>query len=443
MTIIEYLREFDLLPRNGRVLCALSGGRDSVYLLHRLLQWREEYGFAVIAAHYNHNLRGAESDRDEAFVRGLCAEWKIPLYVGAGDVCGFAGAHGMGIEEAARALRYGFLEETLEKMGGGVIATAHHADDLAETMLMNLVRGAGTKGLSGIPPKRGNIVRPILTVTREEIDAYMVQHGLPYVEDSTNAADDCTRNLLRHNVMPVLRQINPAFAERAVDAAMLLREDEAYLQKRADAFLESHPAADGIDASALLELERPIASRVIRSVWGGGLSNAHVRGVLELCGGEGLGYVHVPNAVIRRDGGRLWTEAAVEVPKDIPLAGECGEADFGSFRILYQIQILCDDVHNSFNTFCLKYENIEGAVTVTVRRDGDRVKLAGRSGTKKLKQLFQEKKLIQPERMTVPVLRDTQGIIGVYGFGIAQRCVAEIGDKILLVRVIKKERNGG
>ena len=203
MTNTEYLRKYDLLPRVGNVLCALSGGRDSVYLLHRLRKWQKEYGFRVFAAHFNHQLRGAESDRDEAFVRSLCEEWNVPLIAGAADVRSFAEERGMGIEEAARTLRYDFLEETLREIGGGVIATAHHADDLAETMLMNLVRGAGTKGLCGIPPKRGNIVRPILTVTRKEIDSYMLLHGLPYVEDSTNAHDDCTRNLLRHHVMPV------------------------------------------------------------------------------------------------------------------------------------------------------------------------------------------------------------------------------------------------
>ena len=437
MTNTEYLRSYDLLPHGGQVLCALSGGRDSVYLLHRLLEWRREYGFAVFAAHFNHKLRGAESDRDEAFVRGLCEDWNVPLLVGAADVRSFAEERGVGIEEGARNLRYDFLEESLEKIGGGVIATAHHADDLAETMLMNLVRGAGTKGLCGIPPRRGSIVRPILTVTRKEIDSYMQLHGLPFVEDSTNAQDDCTRNLLRHRVMPILEQLNPSFAEHAAEAAMLLRADEAYLQSQADAFLQDHPPEKGVDCDALQTLAEPIASRVIRTVWGSGLGNVHVEQILALCHGEGLGYAHVPDAVIRRDGGRLWTDTTVEIPADVPLIGEKGETQFGEFLISWEMGIFNGEIHNSFNTFVLKCESMEGAVTAAVRRDGDRVKLAGRSGSKKLKQLFQERKLTQPQRAVNPVLRDALGITAVYGFGIAQRCAAEIGDKIMIVHVKK------
>ncbi len=443
MTNTEYLRKYDLLPRGGWVLCALSGGRDSVYLLHRLLEWREEYGFTVAAAHFNHKLRGAESDRDEAFVRRLCNQWGVPLYRGEGDVRSFAEERGMGIEEAARTMRYAFLEETLREIGGGVIATAHHADDLAETMLMNLIRGAGTKGLCGIPPKRGNIVRPILTVTRKDIDGYMQRQGIPYVEDSTNAQADCTRNLLRHRVMPLLEQINPAFAEHAVDAAMLLRGDEAYLQAQADAFVKAHPIERGIDCAALLALAEPVSARVIRTVWGGGLSNSHVGQVLALCEGEGLAYTSVPRSVIRRDGGRLWTERAVEIPSDMALEGDCGEIQFGDFRVLWKLGIFNGEIHNSFNTFHLKCESMEGTVTATVRRDGDRIQLAGRSGSRKLKQLYSEEKLTQPQRAVNPVLRDERGIIAVYGFGIAQRCAAEIGDKILTVQVIEQERNGG
>ena len=443
MTNTEYLRKYALLPYGGHVLCALSGGRDSVYLLHRLLLWQKEYGFSVSAAHFNHGLRDGEADRDESFVKSLCAEWNVPLYVGKGNVRVYASAHGMGVEEAARELRYDFLQQTLQEIGGTVIATAHHADDLAETMLLNLVRGAGTKGLSGIPPKRGNIVRPVLMVTRKEIDAYVLAHGLDYVEDSTNAEDDCSRNLLRHHVMPILEQLNGSFAAHAAQAAMLLREDDECLQRQAEAFLSEYPSEKGIPTQPLLALDEAISTRVIRKLWGSSLSRDHVRQILALCEGEGLAYAHIPKGVVRRDGGRLWTDEAIEIPSELSLVGDRGEAEFGQFRIMWETKVNEGEIHNSFNTFILKYENIEGVVTATVKRDGDRVKLAGRSGTKKLKQLFHEKQLTQPERLVNPVLRDEQGITAVYNFGIAQRCVAEIGDKIIIIKLIKKERNGG
>ena len=224
---------------------------------------------------------------------------------------------------------------------------------------------------------------------------------------------------------------------------MLLRADDDCLQQQADAFLEANSPEEGLEIGKLAALHEAVTSRVIRSVWGNGLTQAHVRCIMELCHGEGLAYVHIPNGVVRRDSGRLWTDHVAEIPKDALLSGDNGEIIFGNFCIVWQNTVMDDEVHNSFNTFLFKYESIEGNVTVTVRRDGDRVKLAGRGCTKRLKQLFQERKLTQPQRAMTPVLRDEQGIIGVFGFGIAQRCVAEIGDKILKVQVIKKERNGG
>lgn len=164
MTMTDGL-DISLLPPGGGVLCAVSGGADSVYLLCRLCELRESLGLRVWAAHYNHCLRGAESDRDEAFVRDLCAGLGVEAYSGRGDVAAFARENGLGTEDAARRLRYAFLEQTADALGADAIATAHTADDNAETMLLNLARGAGLRGLCGIPPRRGRVIRPILGVT--------------------------------------------------------------------------------------------------------------------------------------------------------------------------------------------------------------------------------------------------------------------------------------
>lgn len=442
-TNTEYIQRYELLPRGSHVLCALSGGRDSVYLLYRLLEWAKDWELKVSAAHYNHHLRGEESDRDERFVRRLCERLQVPLYVDGGNVSGFAKENGLGVEEAARTLRYAFLEQMRGDCGADVIATAHHADDLAETMLFQLARGAGTKGLSGIPPRRGAIVRPILMVTRQEIDAYLESNGISYVDDSTNVLDEGSRNLIRHHVIPVLQQINPEFVRHAARSAMLLREDEDYIQTEADRFLESHPIQRGIDGQALRSLPQSVAARVIRSVWGSGLTYEHVRQILELCDKKGLAFVHVPDAVVRYDCGRLWTDVDVEFPEGVTLCGEQGEAAYGAFRISWEMGVCTEEIHNSLNTFSLKYENMKDAVTVSSRRDGDRIKLAGAAHTKKLKQLFLEQKLNQPQRAAVPVFRDECGVAAVYGFGIAQRCVPEVGDKIITIHVINKDRDGG
>lgn len=212
MTMIDGF-DTSLLPQNGGVLCAISGGADSVYLLCRLCELRESLGLRVWAAHYNHCLRGAESDRDEDFVRALCAGLGVEAYFGRGDVAAFARENGLGTEGAARRLRYEFLEQTADALGADAIATAHTADDNAETMLLNLARGAGLRGLCGIPPRRGRVIRPILGVTREEIDAYLEGQGVAHVEDSSNAGDDYARNRIRHHAVPALRSVNPEFPE--------------------------------------------------------------------------------------------------------------------------------------------------------------------------------------------------------------------------------------
>ena len=179
----------ELLPREGLILCAVSGGADSMYLLARLM----ELGYTVAAAHYNHGLRGGEADRDETFVRGFCAARGVVFVSEKGGAAAFAAEQGMSVETAARTLRYDFLERTADALGAAVIATAHTADDNAETLLLHLARGTGLKGLGGIPPVRGRVVRPMLHVTRAEIEEYLRAHGIDYVTDSTNASDEYAR----------------------------------------------------------------------------------------------------------------------------------------------------------------------------------------------------------------------------------------------------------
>ncbi|MEI3160450.1 MAG: tRNA lysidine(34) synthetase TilS [Oscillospiraceae bacterium] len=176
----------DAIAPGARVLCAVSGGVDSMYLLYRMAELGAQRGFAVGCAHFNHGLRGAESDRDEAFVRAQCEKLGVPFYAGRGDV---ASVRGMGTEAAARELRYAFLTRCADEHGYDWIATAHTADDNAETLLLNLARGCGLRGLTGIPPQRGKLLRPMLDTTRAQAEAYLTARAIPHVEDSTNAAD--------------------------------------------------------------------------------------------------------------------------------------------------------------------------------------------------------------------------------------------------------------
>ena len=196
------------------VICALSGGADSVALLFGCCLLKDKLGITLEAAHFNHHLRGPESQRDEQFARQLCDRYEIQLHVGSAEVT----PGPKGLEAAAREARYGFFA-TLP----GKVATAHTADDNAETVLLHLVRGTGLKGLGGIAPVNGKYIRPMLDITRKQVLSFLADYHLSYVEDSSNAGDDFLRNRLRHHVMPLLRAENPRFAENTSRMAQRLR----------------------------------------------------------------------------------------------------------------------------------------------------------------------------------------------------------------------------
>ena len=364
MTMNSKLCEkYELLPRGSRVLCAVSGGADSMCLLHMLWSRREELGIEVAAAHFEHGLRGEESLRDAAFVESYCADNNILCVVSHGNVPEYAEKNGLGAEEAARILRYEFLEKKARELGFDRIATAHNADDNAETMLFNLCRGAGLTGLCGIPPMRGNIVRPLLDMTRTDIEKYLCEHGVPHVEDSSNQRDDYSRNLLRHKVTPVLRELNPRFAESAFRTAELLRQDEDFLESVAQKFIDENFDGESIGVKELSGLHAAVAARVFRQLCPQSLSRGHAEAAMELLRGTELAYLDLPGIRLRREKGRIYfgEREHIEIEERELVPGETLHIPEAGLRIRAAISEKtgkAEEINGLFKTYLFKYDSI-------------------------------------------------------------------------------------
>jgi tRNA(Ile)-lysidine synthase len=231
----NYIQKQQLLTRNGQIIVGVSGGTDSVALLHILIS----LGYNCVIAHCNFHLRMEESDRDEVFVRNLANDYNIPYYSVDFKTIKYAEEHKVSIEMAARELRYNWFYELLEKLNAQAIAVAHHADDSIETMLMNLVRGTGLRGLTGITSRNKKVVRPLLCCTRLELEEYLVNHGLDHIEDSTNATSDYQRNKFRNEVLPLLNEINPSVRQTLYNSLEYFEGGFTIYQQAIDKIKES------------------------------------------------------------------------------------------------------------------------------------------------------------------------------------------------------------
>ena len=398
-----FLRKY--FPHGGKVLCAVSGGLDSMCLLDFLCRQRE---FSVTAAHFNHRLRGAEADRDEQFVRDHCAARGIPFLSGSGDTRALAEREGLSVEEAARRLRYDFLTKTAADGGFDAIFTAHHADDNAETVLLNLVRGTGSAGLSGIPQVRGNICRPFLRIPRAELADYAAAHGVPHVEDATNEDPDAAaRNALRSSVMPVLRQINPKYVENIARTSAILREESDALESMARGLMDQVKVLpDGVCVPCLMLTDVPqaVAERavlqLIAQVAGHrkDLTAAHVLAVLDLARGRTEEKeVSLPYGLTaRRKKYTLEITQRPARPVGQPIAvGDTVE--FGTAAV---------SLSEQDSPGALPMRLPEGVpMTVTSWHPGDWLRVPGNRGPRSFKRLCAERGISPGERDALPVLR--------------------------------------
>lgn len=393
-----FLRSYHMVCPGDRVICALSGGRDSVALTFALYLLRDKLDITLEAAHFNHHLRGEESDRDEQFVRAFCDRYAIPLHLGGAEVQ----PGPKGLEASARAARYGFLRAL-----AGKVATAHTADDNAETVLMHLVRGTGLKGLGGIPPVSGTVIRPMLLITRQEVDAFLTEYGLPHVEDSSNGSDAFLRNRIRHGVMPLLKGENPRISENLSRMALRLRLDEDCL---------SSALPEGPTVSQLRQMHPARRSRCLeKMLMESGFSEPEDSHISLM---EALVFSDKPSARANFPGelviGRNYEQLEVRggaLPlqeQELPCPGALEFPQLG-LRVVCTPGRELKKRYDCFTVFA------QGKILVGPRRPGDAIHLSG--GTKSLKKWMIDHKIPAARRMHIPVIRDECGILGAYGIG--------------------------
>lgn len=441
---------YAVLPRRGeKVFCAVSGGLDSMCLLHMLKALCEERGGQVAAAHFNHRLRGAAADRDEEFVRETCEAWGIPLSVGREDVGEYAKREGLSTEEAARHLRYAFLRRTAAKRECERLYTAHHAGDNAETVLLNLIRGTGLTGLTGMDWERDGLCRPLLGVTREELEAYADEWKIPHIEDETNADPEAAaRNLLRLQVMPLLKELNPRAVEHICGTARRLRGVDRSLEQDAAARTAHVEVQEGrvtLSMEALAAAPAAVRSRMLLRLFdllGVGRKDvgaAHLEALMDLArrtawGKEGR--LSLPHGITARYCRRwLILETRPQILTEVQLVP--GRAlHWGD----YTLTLLDRPEGEGISVFWRGRPGQSPVVTAAPCPPGERLTLPGARGSRSVKRLCLDRRISLAERDRLPAIYVEGKLAAVWRLGVDAAFAPEGREPCRFIKIEKTEQ---
>ncbi len=437
-----------MLSDGERVMCAFSGGVDSSVMLDVLIRLGDELGITVCAAHLNHMLRGEASLRDEEFVKRICNDRKIPLICSREDVEALAKQSGESIELAARHARYEFLYRAAGELSADKIATAHNANDNLETLLLNLARGSGISGMCGIPPVRGNIVRPLISVSRRDIEKYAAENMIEHCEDATNAETVYSRNKLRHLVVPVLREINDEAVANASRSSGIMRHEAQFLDATAEKATESIsiPSENACLAESFLSLHPALSGRVAEIFAKKALGEElytleykHIEAIKALARDMSPSKkLSMPGGLtVRREYEKLIFEKQSEKKTLEKTPLHEGELFWGKYRVVVKKTEKCANVHNSVNTFSVSCDRITGSLFIRGRETGDYIKLKNRPG-KTIKKLFIDEHIPLSERDGIPIIADENEVVAIYGFGVASQYAAKVGEPAMYIEITEE-----
>lgn len=451
----------NLFDMGDRVLVALSGGPDSVCLLHCLKKIEDNYKLKIFAAHLNHKIRGIEAQKDAMYAAKLCDSLEVPFFVKAVDVPLYAMERKLTLEEAARNVRYQMLFEIKEKIGADKVAIAHNLDDQAETVLMRLLRGTGINGLKGMDYKRKDgIVRPLLDVLKSQIEEYCIENNLDPRLDKTNLETDYTRNKIRINLIPFIENGYAQNIKMILSRmANILREDNDFLEREAKTlflkdsfFSEEMVRIHGDDLKFLhpalqKRIIRYSITHILKSLEG--IESVHIEDVLNLVyNPKKQAVINLPKGLLvyKRPEGLIFTTKTISYNTN----GFCYEVVPGESISIPEINWVietkvmskekCMMLPTGNLTKAFDIEKIKGNIVVRTRQDGDRMRPMGLGGTKKLKDIFIDMKIPREERDETPLICDQESIIWLVGHKISEDYKIDENTKKVL-RICCKEQS--
>ena len=462
--VLEYIQKNQMIQRGDTIVVGVSGGADSVCLLFLLKKYAPVFELSLEVVHMEHGIRGKSSLRDAAFVENLCGKWEIPVHIYHRDVPKLAGEWKCSQEEAGRRVRYEAFEEIREKIGAASVAVAHNQDDQAETILWNLIRGSTLTGLCGMPPVRNGkrkIIRPLLCLSRREIEEILQREGLECCQDETNFQDCYTRNKIRHKVLPFLSgELNAGAVAHLAETGERLSAIEAYMkeqgEKKAKAFGFSKGKGFYLEREALNQEPSAMKSYILKECLnhvshGEGLRDlgaVHLAALERLALSQSGRRMTLPGKLsVRTEGAYLVFEKSVPdgeepVLSPVPLAVP-GKTEYGKYSFVTALKPYKNErISENRYTKWFDYDTIKNTVQLRQRQSGDYLSINGKGETKTLKKYLIDEKVSREERKELCLLADGAHILWVVGRRISEAYKVTEKTKWVLKVQVMEENHG-